>query len=107
MKVWGNDPVWRSKRLTNQGVSEKVLITKANSDMSGIRLPKAYNDAVNSPEGRLWKEAMYYELTKLEEMNTWSEVNESNISFGVQILPGLWVHLVKNLESGDKKFHST
>jgi len=69
-----------------------------------IHTPKAYTDAVNSPEGKLWKEAMDYELDKLEEMNTWSEVDKSDVPTDAQVLPGMWVHLVKNLESGGKKF---
>jgi len=49
---------------------------------------------------------MDYELTKLEEMNTWSEIDRTAVPLDVQILPGMWVHLIKNLESGEKKFQS-
>jgi len=49
---------------------------------------------------------MDYELDKLEEMNMWSEMNESDIPQGEQILPGMWVHLIKNLETGERKFRS-
>src|SRR6266481_1592629 len=56
--------------------------------------------------GKLWKDAMDYELAKLEEMNTWSEVDQAVVPPNMQILPGMWVHLVKNLESGEKKFRS-
>ena len=49
---------------------------------------------------------MDYELTKLEEMNTWSEINEDDMPQGKQVLPGMWVHIVKDLEMGDKKFRS-
>ncbi len=49
---------------------------------------------------------MDYELAKLEEMNTWSEIDKGDIPQGTQVLPGMWVHIVKNLESGDKKFRS-
>jgi len=49
---------------------------------------------------------MDYELAKLEEMNTWSDIEESNIPQDKQILPGMWVHLVKNLESGERKYRS-
>jgi len=109
-EVWGSDPVRRSKRLSNQEaskeVSEKVLVTRAISSAPEIRTPRAYNDAINSPEGKLWKEAMDYELAKLEEMNTWSEVDKSDVLSGTQILPGMWVHLIKNLETGGKKFRS-
>jgi len=107
-EVWGSDPVRRSERLSNQEaskeVSEKVLVTRAVSSASEIHTPRAYNDAINSPEGKLWKEAMDYELAKLEEMNTWSEVDKSDVPSGIQILPGMWVHLIKNLETGGKKF---
>ena len=47
---------------------------------------------------------MDYELNKLKEMNTWSKINETNVPQGAQILLGMWVHLVKNLEAGEQKF---
>src|SRR5882724_1144117 len=105
-EVWGTDPIRRSDRLSNQEDSKKVLVTRAVGNMSKIRTPKAYNDAINLPEGKLWKEAMDYELTKLKEMNTWSEVDKSNVLSDAQVLPGMWVHLIKNLELGGMKFHS-
>jgi len=71
-----------------------------------IKIPRAYDDAVTSPEGTLWKEAMDYELDKLEEMDMWSVIEKADVPQGMQILPGMWVHIVKNLESGDKKFQS-
>ena len=49
---------------------------------------------------------MNYELTKLEEITTWSEMDHSDIPQEAQILPGMWVHLIKNLELGDQKFRS-
>ena len=49
---------------------------------------------------------MDYKLTKLEEMNTWSQIDKTDIPQGAQILLGMWVHLVKNLEVGDQKFRS-
>ena len=49
---------------------------------------------------------MDYELTKLKEMNMWSEVERADVPQGMQVLPGMWVHIIKNLELGDKKFHS-
>src|SRR6266481_3945946 len=50
-------------------------------------LPRAYSDAVNSSEGKLWKDAMDYELAKLEEMNTWSDIDEQDVPPGAQVLP--------------------
>jgi len=47
-----------------------------------------------------------YELTKLEELDTWSEFNEADIPQEAQVLPGMWVHLVKNPEPGGQKFRS-
>ena len=49
---------------------------------------------------------MDYELSKLKEMNTWSELNEADLPQGAQILPGMWVNTVKNLETGERKFRS-
>jgi len=43
------------------------------------------------------KDAMDYELAKLEEMNTWSETDELDVPPEAQILPGMWVHLHKDL----------
>jgi len=94
--VWGTDPTRRSEHISN-----KVLIAKTTGE-----LPKAYEDAVESPDGQQWKDAMDYELTKLEEMNTWSEIDESDVPPEAQILPGMWVHLIKTLESRDCKFRS-
>ena len=103
-EVWGSDPTCRSKHLSNQETSNKVLITKVTVDAPDIKIPKAYSNAISSLKGKLWKDAMDYELDKLEEMNAWSEMNESNIPQSKQILPGMWVHLIKNLETGERKF---
>ena len=56
--------------------------------MSDIVIPWAYSDAIHTPEGKLWKDVMDYELAKLEEMNTWSEINEGDVPQGEQVLPG-------------------
>ena len=50
-----------------------------NEHSPEIKIPRTYSKAVNSPEGKSWKDAMDYELSKLEEMNTWSEFNETDI----------------------------
>ena len=100
-EVWGTDPTRRSERISN-----KVLITRNTSNVPEIKIPKAYNDAISMPEGKLWKDAMDYELTKLKEMDTWSEVDQADVPQEAQILPGMWVHIVKTLESGDLKFRS-
>jgi len=84
----------------------KVLITKTKGDTPDIKALRNYEDVVNSPEGKLWRDVMDYELAKLEEMNTWNEIDESDIPLNAQVLPGMWVHLVKMLESGERKFHS-
>ena len=52
------------------GQNKKVLIMKAKCDFPDIENPKAYTDTINTLEGACWKEAMDYEITKLEEMNT-------------------------------------
>ena len=70
------------------------------------RLRQAYKDAVESLEGHLWKNVMDYKLSKLKEMNTWSEIDKSDVPQESQILLGMWVHLIKNLESGECKFRS-
>ena len=49
---------------------------------------------------------MDYELEKLEEMNTWSKIVDADVPHDAQVLPGKWVHIVKNLEMGGKKFRS-
>src|SRR5882672_2547079 len=56
-EVWGTDPTRRSERI-----SDKVLITKTGEDSPVIKTPKAYRDAMNSPEGKQWRDAMDYEL---------------------------------------------
>ena len=49
---------------------------------------------------------MDYELSMLSEMNTWDEMDNSDIPSSAQVLPGMWVHLVKKQELGDLKFQS-
>ena len=71
-----------------------------------IKIPKAFQYAINYPEGNLWKYAMDYKLTKLEKMNMWSEIDKADILQDAQILPGMWVHLIKILELGGQKFRS-
>src|SRR5882724_6426721 len=99
-EVWGTDPTRRSKRISN-----RILITTVDNTPA-IKNPKTYREAVESPEGPLWKEAMNYELSKLKEMNTWSAIDKKDIPNEAQILPGMWVHLVKTLESGEQRFRS-
>ena len=106
MEVLGIDPIRRSDCLSNQVASEKIFITKTISNTPEIYTLKAYTDTINSPKGKLWKEAMGYELTKLKEMNTWSEVDKYDVPSSAQILLVRWVHLIKNLELGEKKFRS-
>jgi len=91
-KVWGTDPMRRSGRLSTQDMSDKVLIAKSTkpSDSTDIITPRAYADAISLPEGKLWKDAMDYELTKLKEMNTWSEIDRTAVPLDAQILPGMW-----------------
>ena len=64
------DPTTRSKRISN-----KILITTADNTPA-IKNPKTYRDAIETPEGPHWKEAMDYELSKLKEMNTWSAIDK-------------------------------
>ena len=52
---------------------------KTNSDTPEIITPKGYKDAISSTEAKHLKDTMDYELTKLSEMNTWDEMNESDI----------------------------
>ena len=68
-----------------------------------IQIPKTYTDVVNTPEGMLWKEVMDYKLTKLEEVNTWTEIEAMDIPSNAQVLLGM---SIKILEYGDKKFRS-
>ena len=79
--------------------------TKCDTPEIDIQIPKAYTDTINAPEGALWKEAIDYELTKLE-MNTWTQTEAMDIPPDAQILLGMWVHIIKNLELGGKKFRS-
>jgi len=98
------DSIRQSEQLTGQ--SKKVLIMKIKCDSPDIWIPKAYTDAINAPEGALWKEVMDYELAKLEEMNTWTKTEAMDMPSDAQILLGMWVHIIKNLESGNRKFRS-
>jgi len=66
--VWGTDPTRWSELISN-----KVLITKVMDDIpktTKIKIPKAFQDTMNSPEGNLWEDTMDYKLTKLGGMNT-------------------------------------
>ena len=49
---------------------------------------------------------MDYKLNELEEMNTWDKINLKAIPDNAQVLLGMWVYMVKNLESGEHKFRS-
>src|SRR5882724_2795696 len=95
-EVWGMEPTRRSECITNT-----VLITKSGEESPAIKTPKAFEDAINSPEGKHWRDVMDYELNKLEEMDTWKEIDETDVPQEAQVLPGMWVHLIKNLESGE------
>ena len=46
-EVWGTDPTRRS-----ECISDKVLIAKTTGDTPVAQLPKAYEDAVESPDGQ-------------------------------------------------------
>ena len=105
-EVWETEPSRRSEHLQDQKTNNQVLITKTIEDENPpeIKIPQTYSQAVNSPEGKSWKEAMDYELSKLKEMNTWSRLNKADIPQSAQILPGMWVNTVKNMETGERKF---
>ena len=107
-EVWGTEPSRRSERLQDQRTNNQVLIMKVinNEHSLEIKIPRTYSKAVISPEGKSWKDVMDYELSKLEEMNTWLEFNETDIPQSAQILPGMWVNTVKNLKLGERKFRS-
>ena len=40
LEVWGTNPVRRSECITNQGVNEMVLVTKANADLLRSIFPR-------------------------------------------------------------------
>ena len=82
------------------------MVTKTNSDTHDIKTLKSYKEAISSPEVKLWKDAMDYELSKLSEMNTWEKMDKTDIPSTTQVLMGMWVHLVKKQEMGDLKFQS-
>ena len=69
-----------------------------------VKIPRGYQDAIKLTEGKNWTDAMDYELSKLEEMNMWTEVKANDIPDDAQVLPGMWVHIVKKLEMGENKF---
>jgi len=57
---------------------------------------------MESPGDKQWKDAMDYELAKLEEMNTWSETDELDVPPEAQSFPG-WGSPHKDLESKERK----
>ena len=75
-EVWGTDPTRRSDQLAGKN---KILATRTQDNVPDIVISQAYSDAIHTPEGKLWKDVMDYELAKLEEMNTWSKINEGDI----------------------------
>ena len=107
-EVWGTEPSRRSERLQDPKTDNQVLITKVieEENTPDIKIPQTYSQAVNSLEGKSWKDAMDYKLSKLKEMNTGSELNEADLPQGAQILLCMWVNTVKNLETGERKFQS-
>jgi hypothetical protein len=62
------------------------------STHTGIETPTCYNDAMMSPESRLWKEAMIEELQSHEENGTWelTELLEDK-----RLLDNKWVYRIK------------
>jgi len=88
------------------GLAIVIIMKTSEDDAPVIKLPKMYKDDIESPEGQHWKEVMDCELTKLKEMNTWTEIDQSDLPPGAQVLPGMRVHLIKNLETGECKFRS-
>ena len=105
-KVWGTEPSRRSEHLQDQKTDNQVLVTKVieEENTPEIKIPRTYSQAINSLEGKSWKDVMDYELSKLKEMNTGSELNEADLPQGAQILLCMWVNTVKNLETGERKF---
>ena len=50
------------------------LLEEENEEMvlsAGLRTELMYEEAVNGPENRQWRDAMYEELTNLQRMNTY------------------------------------
>jgi len=98
-------PSQRCGAQTPQGDPNASLTKSSSPNQERIspvtETPKAYQDTISSPEGKHWQDSMDYELNKLEEMDTWKEINKIDIPQEAQVLPGMWVHLIKNLESGE------
>ena len=86
----------RSKWIRNQGVSNHILVTKVvvENDTTDIKIPHTHKDALQLPEAKHWADAMNYKMSKLEEMDTWVEIDKKNIPDNAQVFPGMWVNIV-------------
>jgi hypothetical protein len=59
--------------------------------------PKSYLEAVNGPNGDLWKEAVEKELGSLDKARTWDVVNRVT---GKKEVGSRWVFKIKRLADG-------
>jgi len=108
LKVVGNQPLHEDlKWISNQtGQLRRLLITKTQTTHLRSRPPRTYSDAIESPEGNCGRNTMDYELVKTrrnEHMVRHRRIRHTTR----QANPTRHVvHLVKNLESGEKKYWS-
>ena len=85
----GNQSTSLTRMSAREVLSQKLMLINLRSRFLRPTLTLSTLQKENSGK------RVDYELTKLGEMNTWSEVNKSDILMSAQILPGMWVHAVK------------
>ena len=61
-EVWGTAPTRRSDRIAGEN---KILATRTQDNVPNIVIPWAYSNAIHTPEGKLWKDAMDYKHWEL------------------------------------------
>lgn len=67
------------------------------STLTGIETPACYNEAMKSPEAKLWKEAMIEELQSHAENGTWELTEPAEKQ---NILDNKWVYRIKTDVNG-------
>ena len=60
-----------------------------------VKIPKTYQEAMETEQSKMWKTAMDDQITKLHLAKTWEEVDPSSKSPYARVLPGKWVFDVK------------
>ena len=63
--------------------------------------PKDYDDAMSTPEHKLWQESMDRENQSIKENDVYDKIKRNNLPKNINVISGKWVYKVKPTSTGE------